>query len=184
MLKPDARFVILMHRENSFIHQQSVEGLREVGYCLKSPLHKRVESLLRRLTALKKKGKDPAKDKQAEKLRADVNDATEALHQRMEEFSNPSHLSFFLTNTMAVFRPQLAGYSFHQKMEQLRFVQEETMAFEMRMKDLLSAVRSEAQIEQMTTLLAAEGFEISTSEPVTLDEGVFCHKLVAIRQTT
>lgn len=183
VLKPNGRFAALMHVEGSILHQQAISGLKEVEYCLSSKLHESVEKLLRRLTELTNKGKDPVNDKKAAQLRQAVNNHTGALHDAMAEFNDPSHLSFFLTNTMALFRAQLSHYTFKEKLAHLAFVREETAAFRLRMKDLLSAVQSEPDIQRMIEAFMAEGFVVDTSEPMNLPEGRFCHQLVVSRST-
>ena len=101
----------------------------------------------------------------------------------MEQFKDPRHIGYFLTNSMAMFRSQFANHSLEDKLDLLRLVREETDAYELRMKDLQSAVLSSSEIDGLEKLLTKEGFKITLSEPLRIDEGIFCQKFVAERRS-
>ncbi len=184
VLKRKAGVALLMHRRGSVIHRQSKDGLKEVEYCNKSELHTLLEELLRCLQKVTDSGGDPLTDARAAKLRDKVNETTGKLHDEMENFKDPRHIGYFLTNSMVVFRPQFAEYSLEEKLNLLSTVREETDSYESRMKDLQSAVLSPTDIDKLETLMAREGFRVELSEPLKIDEGIFCHKFLAERKPT
>lgn len=181
LLKPDACIFLLLHREGSAIHTQALDGLKEVEYCEASSLHELVTRLLTRLDEIGRSGGKPESDPEAETLREQINGETGQLHDLMEKFEDPAHLSYFVLNTMAVFRPQFARQPLEDRVELLAQVAEETAAYASRMRDLLSAVRSPAQIDELEQLLGKAGFKTQVSEGMDLPEGQFCHKLIAKR---
>ena len=181
ILRQQSAIALVTHRRGSVIHRQSNDGLKEVDYCKQSDLHSLLEMLLTRLDALSRTGEDPVADKEAAELRNTVNSVTGELHDYMKEFKDPRHIGYFLTNSMVVFRPQFANHSLTEKLDLLRLIRDETDAYEMRMKDLQSAVLSPSDINGLEQLLTKEGFQVMLSEPLRVDEGVFCQKIVARR---
>ena len=183
VMKRESRLALLMHKKGSVIHRQSNDGIKEVEYCYESGLHALLSELIRRLDTVQTNGNDPAEDSEATDLREEINRVTGKLHDQMEAFKDPRHISYFLTNSMVMFRPQFANHSLADKLDLLRLVREETDAYALRMKDLQSAVRTNDDIRHLEQLLGAEGFEIIESEPLRVDEGVFCHRFVAERHS-
>ncbi len=181
VLKRQGTIALLMHRRGSVIHRQSNDGLKEVVYCNQSDLHPLLTELLKRLHKLSESGEDPVADKIAAELRDKINATSGKLHDQMEQFKDPRHIGYFLTNSMVMFRPQFANHSLEDKLDLLSRVREETDAYELRMEDLQSAVLSPAEIDRLEKLLTREGFKITLSEPLRVDEGIFCQKFVAER---
>ena len=184
VLKRKASIALLMHRRGSVIHRQSKDALKEVNQCNESELHALLSELLRRLQKVSDSGGDPLTDTRAAKLRDRVNKTTGRLHEEMENFKDPRHIGYFLTNSMVIFRPQFANHSLEDKLNLLREVREETDSYESRMKDLQSAVLSPTDIDKLGKLMIRQGFQVTLSEPLKVDEGIFCHKFVAERGPT
>ncbi len=184
ILKPSATVALMMHREGSVLCQQANDGLQQVTACHNSGLHAELIKLLKLTDALQRKGKDPGEDTAAEILRDEINEITGSLHDEIEEHTDPTQLGFFLQNSMAVFSPQFAQSSLDDKLAMLDTVNSETVAYEQRMNDLITAARTDDNIRQLEVLLNKTGFTIKRSEVFIFEGHDFCHSLIASRNTT
>lgn len=181
LLQGAGRFAAMMHCKGSVLDQQAEDGIQQADVCLGSGLHPQLGQLVKRVDALRLKSKDPAKDRKAEALREGVNGITESLHKAMQQHEDPRQLAYFLENSMAVFRSHFKGSSTDEKLEFLRQVGEETLAYQQRMADLHLAARPAEDIALMESALALEGFSLTESARLHIEGEDFCHKLVAAR---
>ncbi len=183
VLKPQgARVAFIMHYDSSDILAQARDGLAQVAACESSQLHKHIKPLLRRLRTLKKNRKDPARDKEAERLRAVLNDVTGAMHERQNTFEDPSVYPAFLRNSMAVFNPrQVGGRSFRDKLTHLKDVDLFVVDYKQRMEDLTGAALSEDALESLKGGLQSHGFAVEQFEPFRFGETKFGYVVRAVR---
>ena len=182
LLKPQAaRLMLIMHHCDSAVIRQAREGLQQVDTCDASGLHDILRQLLHTVDQLKQQGKDPAEDSAAEALRHAANTVTESLHQAMDDYRDPAHLNFFLSNSMAVFGPQMSAASSTDKSAYLASLQEEAVLYRQRMLDLVHAARSPQDIATLHKLLEERGFAIELSENFLFEDTFFGYALQAAR---
>jgi ubiquinone/menaquinone biosynthesis C-methylase UbiE len=181
ILKSSARLGLMLHREGSVLYDQAKTGAEQVSVSLKSSLHDSLKELLRLLDKLRLRGKDPAKNEKAERLREEINELTNDLHEAMGGYTDPAQLGFFLENSMAIFRPEFSSKTLVEKCAMLDEIREESAAYQLRMQDLMSSVLSAEQIDGLEQLLQKQGFVVKRSEMVRFEGHVFCHAMTATR---
>lgn len=179
--KEKATFCVMVHKQGSVVHKQSQEGLNHANACEQSKLHSTLRKMLIRIDNLKKKDKNPEKDKKAEELRDQTNQITESLHKIMANALDTDHLSWYLKNCMVLFSPQWRDRDLQDKLTSLSLISKENEAYKQRMSDIISAARSPSDIELIENLVAKEGFTVDKSEPFMLEGMDFAQVLIASR---
>ena len=183
IMKPSGRFVAMVHVENSVLHKQALDGISQVDDCLASNLHEPLVRLVRRVDAIRRKGKNPADDKQSEDLRAAVNEITGVLHEKMEKYEDPAQLGFYTERSMAVFQASFNPRPVDEKLAFLQQVEAETRAYQQRMEDLKEAALTQAEVASLDQALSGQGFTLVDSARFQVEGLDFCHKLIATKST-
>lgn len=162
LLKPRSSIHLIMHHANSAILSQARDGLVQAEKCLSSGLHPLLADFIKHLQVLRQKGR--ASSPRAEKLRNSINEITAQLHKEIEKHEDPAQVVFFLKYSMAILGKPFAGRSPEEKLRHLEQVDKETIAYQRRMQDLVTAGMSDRQIAELEADLIALGFAITQSQ--------------------
>lgn len=177
-----ATLAFMCHRADSEIIRQSRNALQHSDICNASKAPGIVRKLQEKLAQVYAVGKDPARDRACEKLRARLNAAIGELHDAADRLDDPRHLHFFIKGCMAPFdATNMQSKSLPQRLALLDQLDRECAAFEGRMKDLLSAALDQDTLAAWERELSSRGFMVASSEPVIMDEKLFGHALVLRR---
>lgn len=174
-----ATLAFICHRADSEIIRQSRNALEHTDICNASKAPDIVRKLQERLAQVYAAGKDPARDRACEKLRARLNSAIGELHDAADKVEDPRHLHFFIKGCMAPFDATvMQTKSLAERLDLLDQLDRECAAFEGRMRDLLSAALDEDALAAWGEELSARGFTVARSEPVIMEEKLFGQALV------
>lgn len=175
-------FAVMMHVEGSAIMQQAQEGVRQAIQCSKSGLLEEADSLLRAMHVANATGADPANSSKCEKLRNSINNITEKLHAAQSQYKDPGQIAYFLTNAMALFNKEKFGHlELDEKLQLLHSIEPESKKYRQRMRDMISAAKSAAEIAAIEAALESNGIRVEVSEAVDFEGHNFCHALIAGR---
>ncbi len=183
ILEPSGATVAFMcHRTDSHVIRQGQESLDDYRACRASKAADIARKLQIKLDEVLRAGRDPAKDRACEKLRARLNDATGSLHDAAAKAATPENYHFFLRGCMAPFdATAMRTQSLSQRLAMLDALEQECDAFEARMQDLMSAALSEEALAAWGSELEERGFSQQRSEPVVMDDKLFAQALVYSR---
>lgn len=175
----NASVVFMCHDRESHVLKQAQESLADYAACRESKAADISRKLQKHVDEALKAGRDPAKDRACEKLRARLNAATESLHDAAAKASNPENFHFFLKGCMAPFgATAMNRQSLAQRLAMLDALEQECDAFEARMADLLSAALDKDAMREWEEGLESVGFRKVRSEPVIMDDKLFAHAMV------
>lgn len=175
-------FAVMMHVEGSAIMLQAQEGVRQAVQCSKSGLLEDVGNLLKAMHAENAAGADPASSGKCEKLRNSINNTTEKLHAAQSQYKDPGQIAYFLTNAMALFNKEKFGHlDLDEKLRLLDSIEPESRKYRQRMRDMISAAKSAAEIAAIEAALESKGIRVEVSEAVDFEGHKFCHALIARR---
>ncbi len=179
VLKPKAAtFAAMLHHADSAIIRQAKDGLAQIAACVKSGLAGAVRDLHKHLDRLATRGEDPVQDSRAVDLRANVNRILAELQQEGGCYQDPNQLVFYVENSMSTFNPQVtAGKPLADKLAMLQHVTTETDAYRQRMRDLISAAQTDADLEATKRRLQSHGFTTEEDRPFVFEGTHFCHLL-------
>lgn len=162
ILKPKGHFCAIIHNSNSTISNDSKSMVEQIKLCQRSKLAETGDQLIIRLNKLKNMNVDPAKDKKANELRQYFNGMSSRLIQYGDNFSDSSHIDYFLNELGRIFGVEAKKMTIEEKKSVLRKILHDSENYLIRSESMLDAAMSYDDFNNFLDLLNKENIKIQS----------------------
>ena len=182
ILKPQAQVNFIMHAEHSMIIYDGHNSLRQIELVNKQlKLNDIIRKIIPAIHNLRETGKQKFKAR-ADRLRDQLNESINTMTQFAETIADPSYIDFYYEHALGLFKGQVSqNFSLQQKMDQLDWVEAETVSLKLRMEDLTSVAMSDGSNARITSLLESIGLQNVVIKPFIYNNGIIGQTLKAAR---